>query len=135
MRNFLRVDLYFYIILSCLLFSCDQKKYVQGERIYTSFCANCHMEDGQGLSALIPPLANSDYYLEHYSDLSCIITNGMSGKITVNGREYDEEMIAVQNISHAELSNLINYMNSQWYPDKAEVNMKTIEEQLRNCAD
>lgn len=93
------------------------------------------MENGQGLSALIPPISNSDYYLNHYDDLSCIISKGLSGQITVNGREYDEEMIAVNNISQAELSNLINYMNAQWYPDKEEVNLRTIEAQLARCAD
>ncbi len=93
------------------------------------------MESGQGLGELIPPLADSDYYLDHYDDLSCIITQGLSGKIIVNGQPYEEEMLALNNISLAELSNLINYMNSQWYPDKIEVNLNTIKAQLANCAD
>lgn len=93
------------------------------------------MENGQGLGELIPPLADSDYYLDHYDNLSCIITKGLSGKITVNGQLYEEEMLALNNISLAELSNLINYMNSQWYPSKEEVNLTTIKTQLSNCQD
>ena len=30
-----------------------------GQRLYTTHCANCHMDNGQGLRQLIPPLAGA----------------------------------------------------------------------------
>lgn len=113
--------------------SCDRVAYPQGERIYKSQCANCHMEDGQGLGTLIPPIKESDYYVEHYDELVCVINDGLTGKIVVNGVEYEEIMPAARKLTEAELSNLINYMNSKWYPDMKEVNFNSIRESLNNC--
>jgi len=121
------------LLLIAVLQSCDREAYPQGQRIYNSQCANCHMEDGQGLGRLIPPIQNSDYYVQHYDDLVCIINYGMSGKIVVNGVEYEEIMPAARKLTEAELSNLINYMNAQWYPAKKEVNFNSIRESLNNC--
>ena len=37
---------------------------IEGSKIYTTYCVSCHQADGQGLSALYPPLAGSDYLME-----------------------------------------------------------------------
>lgn len=116
-----------------LFMSCDRAPYPQGERIYKSQCANCHMEEGQGLGTLIPPIKDSDYYVNNYDQLVCIISNGLSGKIIVNGVEYEEEMPPARKLTEAELSNLINYMNSQWYPTMPAINMTNIKEDLEKC--
>ncbi|MFK7954070.1 MAG: cytochrome c, partial [Ekhidna sp.] len=49
---------------------------VQGAKIYTTYCANCHQQDGKGLASLYPPLAGSDYLLENLPRAACIIKNG-----------------------------------------------------------
>ncbi len=91
------------------------------------------MENGQGLGKLIPPIQNSDYYLSEYQNLLCIITKGMSEEIRVNDVFYKEQMPAVTHLTTAELSNLINYMNAKWYPDKSLVTPKNIDKTFKNC--
>jgi len=93
------------------------------------------MEEGQGLGTLIPPIKESDYYVSNYDQLTCIITNGLAGTIIVNGVEYQEEMPPARKLTEAELSNLINYMNSQWYPTMEEINLTDIKEGLDRCVD
>ena len=44
-----------------VIFSCNDSPYMQGKRLYLANCANCHMEDGSGLSALIPSIQKSVY--------------------------------------------------------------------------
>ena len=58
----------------------------------------------------------------------------MSEKIVVNGVTYEEIMPAARKLSDAELSNLINYMNSKWYSSQAEVNLKHVRDDLENCS-
>ena len=113
--------------------ACNDNQFVQGERLYNSYCENCHMENGQGLGKLIPPLQDSDYYLSEYENLLCVITKGMSKEIVVNDVYYKEQMPAVTHLTTAELSNLINYMNSKWYPNKSLVTLVNIKETFTSC--
>ena len=113
--------------------ACNDNQFVQGERLYNSYCENCHMENGQGLGKLIPPLQDSDYYLSEYENLLCVITKGMSKEIVVNDVYYKEQMPAVTHLTTAELSNLINYMNSKWYPNKSLVTPVNIKETFSSC--
>ncbi len=93
------------------------------------------MEEGQGLGKLIPPLKDSDYYEQHYKDLVCIIKYGMTQQIVVNGIHYEENMPGVKHLTTAELSNLINYMNSKWYPNIALVTPNGIEGTFNQCTE
>ena len=85
------------LTISALLFSCGSseekstekdsslssrdeirlKQYqVQGAKVYATYCANCHQQDGKGLASLYPPLAGSDYLLEDMARAACIVKNG-----------------------------------------------------------
>ena len=87
---------------------CDGNTYKQGAILYTNFCANCHMETGEGLRGLIPPLAKSDYLAAHRADLACLIRNGQRGKIVVNGVEYNQqEMLGIKKLSDLEYRDAI----------------------------
>lgn len=122
------------LIMIISFFSCNEKnKYVQGKRIYDAVCANCHMEDGQGLGSMFPPIANSDYLKKNWEELPCIIKKGMHQEIIVNGIKFNEEMPAHKKMKDAELANLINYIQSTWYEHPKTISIKTIKKQLTNC--
>ena len=91
------------------------------------------MEDGQGLGKLIPPIKESDYYLKEYKNLRCMIEKGMKGTIVVNGISYNEEMPGVKHLSEAELCNLINFMNSKWYPQKNILTPADLSDTFNDC--
>jgi mono/diheme cytochrome c family protein len=107
-----------------LFFSCSDSELVNmkelsnGAKIYKNNCANCHQEDGSGLANLIPPLYHSDYLGKHASELPCIITKGMAGEISVNGKSYNMRMAAIHHLTKEELNDLCTYV-LQKFPEQA----------------
>lgn len=116
-----------------MLQSCYDNPYVQGQRIYDFWCANCHMEDGTGLAKVNPPLANSDYLRDNQSLVPCMIRQGIEGEMVVNGVTYNQPMIAHPQLSDVEIANVINYINHAWGNDYGEVSINQIEEWLAPC--
>ena len=114
-------------------FSCDEQKYSQGKIMYENFCANCHMDNGEGLAGLIPPLANADYLQEHGADLACVIKYGQKGKLMVNGIEYDQEMPGEKRFSDVEIANILNYINHAWGNDFGYIPVPDVTKALNAC--
>ncbi|HND87708.1 MAG TPA: cytochrome c, partial [Saprospiraceae bacterium] len=80
------------LLLSALLFwHCQPNPYRDGEALYKSQCANCHMDKGTGLSGLIPTLVQSDYLQTHRATLPCALRYGLRDTIVVNGKTFAEQ--------------------------------------------
>lgn len=117
-----------------LSYQCTENTYAQGEALYKSQCANCHMEDGSGLQGLIPPLAKADYLLENKDKLACIIRNGLHEPILVNGKSYHEQaMPANKRLKDVEITNIINYVLSAWGNNGGTVNISAVKTALEGC--
>lgn len=115
------------LLLFCLSMSCERQPYVQGERIYTAVCSSCHMDSGEGLGELYPNITNSEYLSSKSNDLPCLIRNGRISKTLET-----VVMPGLQNITPAEMTNLINYLNHRW-GNKTVVQMKEIDILLTEC--
>ncbi len=131
-------SVYRYVLLTGLvgiawLTACEGTRYQQGENLYRTYCANCHMEDGTGLERLIPPLAGSDWLRDHQDTLPCIIRNGMHGPIVVNGITYEGEMPSNKQLNPVLINNLINYINHAWGNDFGEADIRRTEAALERC--
>lgn len=65
----------------------------RGKIVYAEYCQTCHQATGKGLGAVYPPLAKSDY-LKNTPMPQIIkeVVNGRTGKIIVNGKEYNGVM-------------------------------------------
>jgi len=107
--------------------------YTQGENLYKAYCVNCHIEDGTGLVALIPPLDGSDFLATQQDRVPCIIRYGAAGGTEVNGTVFTEPMPAFKNLNAVELSNLINYINTAWSNDLPETSPGDVTAALENC--
>lgn len=116
-----------------LFVSCEQQPYQMGERLYKVHCANCHMDNGEGLAALIPPLAGSDYLLNHRDQLACIIRNGLKDTIVVNGRVFAGEMLANNQLSEIQITNVLNYICQSWGNDGAPFQFEEVKTSLEGC--
>lgn len=122
--------------------ACFTNKQNQGARLYGQHCAGCHGEQGEGIGQLIPPLAGSDYLAQHPNQLACIVRNGLKGPIKVNGVDYDQLMLGVQDtathrqLSPAQITNLLNFIESHWGNHPGPAGVRTIagtEAELRAC--
>lgn len=112
---------------------CTQSPYIQGEILYSNFCESCHMQDGSGLGAEIPPLAGADYVGLNQEKLACMIRHGLSEEITVNGLKYHQQMPGVEVLSDVEITNIINYVNQAWGNDFGTVTLGEVRTQLEAC--
>ncbi len=81
----------------------------RGKEIYLRNCVSCHMDQGEGLEGIFPPLANSDYLLADKKRAIKQSLYGVSGEMTVNGKKYNGEMNGFD-ITDEEMSDLMNYI-------------------------
>lgn len=84
----------------------------RGKAVYEGNCITCHMAEGEGLEGVFPPLAKTGRHTDK-ANLVKIVLQGMRGPITVNGKQYDLEMIPV-NLNDEEVRDVLNYMRNSW---------------------
>ena len=119
------------LLVKMLLTSCYDTPYVQGERLYTIHCRNCHMEDGSGLESLIKPLNTSQYL--NSNDIVCIIRSGILDTIRNESDFLPKEMPAFKKLSPVEMTNLVNYINYKWHTGFREKTILEIESTINQC--
>ncbi|NRR90571.1 c-type cytochrome [Winogradskyella undariae] len=85
----------------------------RGKIIYNKLCITCHLTDGKGVSKIFPPLADSDFLQENQTESIKAIKHGLTGKITVNGIDYNSVMSPL-GLSNKEVADAINYINNNW---------------------
>lgn len=125
--------LFAFVVL--IAFSCDYKPRNQGASLYRQHCQNCHMENGQGLGTLMPPLAGADYVLENKERLACIIRYGQEGLIQVNGETYDGVMPGNRQLNEVEINNLIHYLIEVLNEQENSFTISDVRQQLEECED
>ncbi|MEO7990631.1 MAG: cytochrome c [Chryseolinea sp.] len=81
----------------------------RGKGIYETQCITCHMEKGEGVDGLYPPLANSDYLMADKKRAAQNILYGVSGEITVNKKQYAVDMVG-SDLTDTEVSDVLNYI-------------------------
>ncbi len=86
---------------------------IRGNEIYNDFCVQCHLENGEGVAGIFPPLSNSDYLLNNVIESIYAIKYGMQGPITVNGELYDGIMVS-QGLDNEEIADVMNYILNSW---------------------
>lgn len=113
--------------------SCDYKPRNQGRALYEKECQSCHMEQGQGLGKLFPPVAKSDYVLQHKDQLACLIRNGIAVDMLVNGQLYSGEMAGNSQLTEIEINNLVHYILVDLNDQKEAYQISDIKAQLQAC--
>lgn len=63
-----------------------------GQEIYMTRCSSCHGANGEGVTGVFPPIAESEYVSGDKGRLVRMILNGLSGEITVNDVTYSGMM-------------------------------------------
>jgi nitrite reductase (NO-forming) len=85
----------------------------RGKNNYTIYCMSCHMEQGEGLEGVYPPLAKSDYLMADKKRSIVQTIKGVSGEMKVNGKVYNGEMTGFD-LSDEEISDLLNYVRNSF---------------------
>ena len=85
----------------------------RGNAVYSDFCINCHLPNGEGVQNIYQPLANSDYLKANRRTSIKGLKYGLKGEITVNGLQYNKYMPPM-GLSANEISDVMNYTNHSW---------------------
>ncbi|MBS0456199.1 MAG: nitrite reductase, copper-containing [Proteobacteria bacterium] len=92
-----------------------QDQIAAGKALFAGTCSACHQANGEGLASVFPPLAKSDFLAAlSPDDLVAIPLNGHTGKITVNGKEYDSVMPPMSQMTDDEIANILTYVLNSW---------------------
>jgi nitrite reductase (NO-forming) len=84
-----------------------------GANVFAANCLACHQADGKGIAGAFPPLAKSDYLMADKTRAIGVVLNGLEGKVTVNGLEYNSIMPKLL-LSDDDVANVLTYVRNSW---------------------
>lgn len=100
-----------------------------GKRVYQANCVACHQGEGQGIPRAFPPLAKSDFLNADVDRAIRVVSEGLQGKITVNGETYDTVMPRL-GLSHDQIANVLTYVLNSWENSGGEVTPERVAQVL-----
>ena len=103
-----------------------------GKAGYVANCSQCHGENGEGIKSLVPPLNHSDFAIKNLDSIPCWLKFGLNHPITVGVTLYDQPMYP-GNLDEVQISNIINYMNDEYFNLDKHVSPQWVSDRLKGC--
>jgi len=110
-----------------------QRYYVNGKGLYEKNCQNCHGVKGEGLGKLYPPLTDTLYLSKNRSSLSCIIKNGLRGKVIVNNVIFETDMPGNTALADIDIAQIIVYITNSFGNNQGFYDQKQVGDDLKGC--
>lgn len=86
----------------------------RGAEIYTEYCIQCHLGQGEGVAKTFPPLAKSNWLTPAMRiEAIKVVKYGQSGEIKVNGETYNSAMANLE-LYDEEVADVMNYIMNNW---------------------
>jgi mono/diheme cytochrome c family protein len=92
----------------------EQAKPADGATLFAEQCIACHQKSGKGLAGSFPPLAGNLDLMRDRVFPVYVLLNGLEGKITVAGKDYNAQMPPFSHLSDAEIAALVRYIRGAW---------------------
>ena len=98
------------------------KLYPKGATIFHSLCQTCHGTDGNGVTALAPPLNGSDWVQGDKTRLIPIVLYGLTGPIKVAGHLYQAPEVSGdmpgigtnKDFTDDDIAQILSYVRNSW---------------------
>lgn len=107
-------------LVTCCFFSFQQKpkfnlkeSIERGKDIYIANCLTCHLDQGEGIEDLYPPLAKADYLMADKKRSILQVLYGAKGEMKVNGKTYNTEMVGID-LTDQQTSDVLNYIRNSF---------------------
>ena len=84
-----------------------------GKEVYILFCQSCHMENGEGLEGVYPPVAKTSY-IKNTKKIIDVILYGQFGEVIVNGKKYNTDMPAQPYLTDEQIADVLTYIRNNW---------------------
>jgi len=119
MKKLIFISMFIVSIFSFFAFEPLQKfdlkaSVARGKDVYTAQCMSCHMEQGEGIESVYPPLAKSDYLMADKKRSIEQTLHGVTGEIKVKGVTYNAEMAGFETLSDQDISDVLNYVRNSF---------------------
>jgi nitrite reductase (NO-forming) len=88
----------------------------RGMKVFLSTCFACHMQNGEGLPNVFPPLAGSDFLKADKDRAIRIVLKGLSGPVTVNGKTFNNLMPPLE-FTDEQVADVLTYVMNTWGND------------------
>jgi mono/diheme cytochrome c family protein len=85
-----------------------------GKRVYDQYCKACHMADGSGLRGMHPPLINNKTVNGKTDKLIEVTMKGMSGKVVIDGVEYNGIMPPHSHLTDKQIADVLTYIRQSF---------------------
>ncbi len=85
----------------------------KGKAIFFTNCIACHQPTGLGIPNAFPPLAKSDFLNADIKRAIKVVSGGLTGKVTVNGQDFNGVMPAWR-LSDDELASVLTFVSNSW---------------------
>jgi mono/diheme cytochrome c family protein len=85
----------------------------RGREVYVTYCISCHLDQGEGIEGVYPPLAKSDYMMADKNRSIRQVLYGVTGEMKVNGKIYNTEMMGVD-LTDTDASDVLNYVRNSF---------------------
>ena len=106
-----------------------QEQVKAGEALFAGTCSVCHQANGAGIPSVFPPLAKSDYLAADIPRSIGIPLHGLSGKVVVNGTEYNSVMPPMTQLNDDEIANILTYVLNSWGNPGGSVSTEDVKKQ------
>jgi nitrite reductase (NO-forming) len=90
----------------------DQVK--AGQALFAGTCSTCHQANGEGMAGVFPPLAKSSVLAAKPKRIVDIMMHGLTGPITVNGKDFNSMMPAQTQLTDDEIANIGTFVLNSW---------------------
>ena len=100
-----------------------------GQALFAGTCSVCHQAAGGGLPGVFPPLAKSDFLAADVKRAINVVLTGLSGKVTVNGQEYNSVMPPMTQLNDDEVANILTYVLNSWGNPGGAVSTEDVKKQ------
>lgn len=71
----------------------------------------------------------------NYNDVICLIRNGTSGEMFVNGKQYNQPMPGIPTLSDLEVAEIATYIYNTWSHKEGIIEVKEVSRIMEGCAD
>lgn len=101
--------------------------FIEGERLYGVYCANCHQPGGEGMANLYPSL----HFPKEKERFIRIVKHGMDGEIEVNGQVYNRPMPANPRLTDLEIAQITTFIYNNWGGESVYTPIDSVRKALR----
>jgi len=85
-----------------------------GKKLYDQYCKACHLDNGQGIRGIHPPLAGTKTVNGDIDKLIQITIKGMSGKVVIDGVEYNGLMPPHSHLTNHQIADVLTYVRQSF---------------------